>query len=415
MRGISLKSFFPYSGYALVVTVLLVGNGILAGILIWQEGNRQDKDEQSYSHDIEDVKNAVPTFQGLAEHFIELSKKKGAPYAFEVLKRAALPPNTDLHLLAHMVGDELYKQEGISGMRFCTNDFRNACSHSVVVGALLEHGEAILPQVRGACEKAPGGKGAYTMCFHGLGHGVLAYTGYAVPEAVALCKKTATQSHKEREFAECVGGIVMEMASGVHDRSAWERQKTVYLKTDDPLFLCKGFMPEQAKEICYTYITPLLFEAAGADIQAPQPDTFARAFAFCDMLKGRDASGRAACFGGFGKEFVVLAQDRDIRRIEDTTTEQMGEVYSWCTLAGNREGMKSCLSSALNSLYWGGENTFTVAVRFCGVIDDTQFRDTCFSELIGNVSFYNEDTEYRIGFCNALPAEYGGNCRKALL
>src|SRR3989344_6471857 len=77
-------------------------------------------------------------FKELSDRFAQLARERGGVYAFEVLKQADLPPNTDLHLLGHIVGDELYKQEGLAGIAHCTQDFRNACSHSIVIGTLNE-------------------------------------------------------------------------------------------------------------------------------------------------------------------------------------------------------------------------------------------------------------------------------------
>ena len=118
-----------------------------------------------------------------------------------MLKRASVPSGTDMHLLGHVVGDILYAQEGLKGIKTCTHDFRNACSHTIVVGLFSEQGEVALPKIAETCYQAPGGSGAYTMCFHGLGHGVLAYTGYDLTKAAQLCQKTGTTGYNYRESA----------------------------------------------------------------------------------------------------------------------------------------------------------------------------------------------------------------------
>ena len=217
-----------------------------------------------YASSLAELARGPQSFDALGAFFVRLAEEKGAVYAFEVLKRAELPPNTDAHLLGHIVGDELYKQEGIAGMRFCTPDFRNACSHTVVIGALLEEGMAVFDKVHDACRRAPGGAGAYTMCFHGFGHGALAYAGYEVSDAVPLCARVATDAAEGREYTECIGGITMEMVSGIHDRDLWLPMKQKYMPTEDPLTLCRNdAFPNEVKHMCYIYITPQLFEAAG--------------------------------------------------------------------------------------------------------------------------------------------------------
>jgi hypothetical protein len=112
-------------------------------------------------------------FSALKEYFEGVANEKGGRVAFDQMRTAVTDGNVDMHLLGHAVGDILYKQEGVSGMTACNNDFRNACSHSIVVGLFSDFGEGAIPMINDACKKAPGGAGAYTMCFHGLGHGVL--------------------------------------------------------------------------------------------------------------------------------------------------------------------------------------------------------------------------------------------------
>src|SRR5437762_3691731 len=71
--------------------------------------------------DPKDFPEPSSSFDQLKSYFQGLAQKKGARYAYEVLKAAPLGPNIDLHLLGHVVGDELYKQEGLNGITDCNN------------------------------------------------------------------------------------------------------------------------------------------------------------------------------------------------------------------------------------------------------------------------------------------------------
>src|SRR6185369_5825096 len=62
------------------------------------------------------IGQGIKSFQELSDRFAALANKKGAVYAYEVLREAPLPPGTDLHLLGHTVGDILYKQKGVAGI-----------------------------------------------------------------------------------------------------------------------------------------------------------------------------------------------------------------------------------------------------------------------------------------------------------
>lgn len=352
-------------------------------------------------------------FDELSERFQDLSTEKGSVYAFEVLRRASLPPNTDLHLLGHVVGDELYKQENVGGIAHCTPEFRNACSHSIVIGALNEFGGApALEKIRDACKKAPGGSGAYTMCYHGLGHGVFAFYDYDFAPTIELCKKTGSSEYFDREYIECAGGAVMElMGGGGHDKEKWEESRARYLSKENPLTPCsRADIPKEVKSICYTYITPHLFEAAGADLSNPGTEAIAGAFRYCDQISKNEPEFRDSCFSGIGKELPVLAIKRDIRALGSASDAELSQMRSWCEEAPHLDAYGACARSILDSLFWGGENDPRVSIRFCSLASAKEAPD-CWGYLFQIADQYvPRAKEARSGFCALAPSEWHGEC-----
>ena len=370
----------------------------------------------SINRDLEDFKTKdFKNFKELSVYFTQLAERKGGEYAFNLLKVAPVPPNTDMHLLGHVVGDVLYKQEGLKGMYKCTPDFRNACSHTIVVGLLLEKGESALGEIATACKDAPGGSGAYTMCFHGLGHGVLAYNGYDLDKTVAMCEKTGTPDYHGREVGECIGGAIMEMiGGGFHDMAAWERERPKYLSDNAPLEPCSlDIIPSESKPLCYMYLTPHLFKAAGANLTSPSPSTFPKAFSFCDKISPNDGFSRQSCFGGFGKEFVVLVKDRDIRKMDNFTDTELKTVQNWCGQAKVNDGINYCIGGAVSSLFWGGENDPKTSIQFCAVADKA-FSQNCYDVLVGNAYQYLKSNEAVNNFCSLLPEIQKQKCLRKL-
>lgn len=358
------------------------------------------------------IADGAANFAELSNRFQDLAEDKGAIYAYEVLKRAPIPPNTDLHLLGHVVGDELYEQEGFNGMAYCTPDFRNACSHTIVIGALNEFGEGILPKIRDACKKAPGGSGAYTMCFHGFGHGVFAYFGFDIPKTVSYCKEAGTVEYRDREYLECVGGMIMELVGGgTHDPEGLALAQKKYLTSD--LAPCMSeVIPEEAKSICLTYLTPRIWQSVGIDLGRPEVEKFAAAFRACDAIPMSSDELRNACAGGFGKEFTVLSAARDVREMHRMTDAQLTTVWEWCGMASRDEGRKACTASAFSSLFWGGENDPKLSVRFCTLAPASE-RSSCFDQ------FFNESNRYLKGdakarACAIVPEDYQAVCRSKL-
>jgi len=395
-----------------LLLVLLIAAAV--GFLFFPTSNKLAKNtERSKNYpEVAFLKDKNWSFGKLSDYFSNLAYSKGAEYAYEVLKIAPLPANTDTHLLGHVVGDVLYKQQGVDGIKICTQDFRNACSHSIVVGLFSVKGEKGFPEIIAACKKAPGGKGAYAMCFHGLGHGVLSAVGYDPAKAAPICEEAGNQN---REATECLGGMVMELiGGGAHDPGIWAKERALYLTSKgDPLSFCKeSFIPEYADSNCYNYLTPYLFEAVGGNQSNLTADNFAAAFKLC--LPITDPGSREGCFGGFGKEFVVLAENRDIRNIGKITEAASSLVRDWCDLANDSLGTKNCLSSALSSIYWGGENDKEGAIRFCQTLSTTN-QDFCYAQLINNVGYYITDGNYRKSFCGDLPDSYHKDCTKRLV
>jgi hypothetical protein len=172
-------------------------------------------------------------------------------------------------------------------------------------------------------------------------------------------------------------------------------------------------MPEDAKVLCYSYITPFIFSAAGAeDGSNPTPDIYKKSFSYCDSVQN-DAQ-RQSCYGGLGKEFIVLSQDRDIRKIEDTPNELLTKSASWCMLAEKEEAQIACLVSILDSLYWGGENDPEVSVRYCSLLKDGEPKNACFTHLFQITTYYQKDPAVRKTICDGVPSEYKKQCEVLL-
>lgn len=350
------------------------------------------------------------SFSELSLRFEKLTREKGGAYAFEVLKRAQLPSSTDTHLLGHVIGDVFYTQKGVDGIAECTQDFRNACSHTIVVGALNEFGPADATQqkIREACKRAPGGSGAYTMCYHGLGHGVFAYYGYDLSKTIVFCERAGTSQHQNEEVAQCVSGAVMELLSGgAHDHEQWLIARKKYLLPEKPLTLCMSrLVPDVAKTLCLSYLTPRLLELAGADIGNPDPSTFEKAFSFCKPI--REKRWRDACYGGFGKEFIPLAASRDIRSIDQMSDEAYTKAAGWCMRASVADARSACVRHALQSVFWGGENDPTASLRFCRLVG-TSVASACYGELASAATTYLSKAG-REDLCTQFPQEYRDVC-----
>ena len=92
----------------------------------------------------------------------------------------------------------------------------------------------------------------YYQCEHGLGHGLMLYTGYELPLALTMCHGLAD----EFEQVSCSGGVFMEnLSSSFGLRSRW-------LKKDNLLYPC-NIVSRQDKLYCYLLVTSRILPEVG--------------------------------------------------------------------------------------------------------------------------------------------------------
>jgi hypothetical protein len=120
-------------------------------------------------------------------------------------------------------------------------------------------------------------------CVHGLGHGLMIYTGYNLPISLRVCDRLAT----DWDQSSCSGGVFMENISSSYGfTSKW-------LKDDDPVYPCNS-VAKRHKYYCYLMVTSRILEQNGYDWE----DAAATCTAvekewidICFQSLGRDASG----------------------------------------------------------------------------------------------------------------------------
>lgn len=379
-------------------------------------GTQPNKIQQKQTNDFPEVKEIadkkIEGQKNLEEYFAKVAQKKGGEYAYKLLKIAILPYPSDIHLIAHAIGYVLYQQQGANGIKVCTADFQYGCSHSIVIGLFTQKGLKAMPEVIQACKKAPGNN-SYASCFHGVGHGVLDFVGYDLPKAIDLCKQMRTGDFSV-EYSECVGGASMEMIDGgIGDPKTWAVQSPKYLLKNDPLSPCnQSYYPDEVRGICYTYLTPRLIDMSGTSWGNPDPAFFPKAFSFCRQIQ--NPNHRSSCYGGFGKDFPNVANNRNIETFDKMTDGKVANIFYWCDKAGDKDATDTCVSYALGSFYWNGANSFQIPLHLCNVIMDPSHKSVCFDNLINLVAGNPGTLPYYQSFCSALPFDFQKNCRNKL-
>jgi hypothetical protein len=209
-------------------------------------------------------------------------------------------------------------------------------------------------------------------CVHGLGHGLMIYSGLDLPWSLKTCDRLQTDFDR----VSCTGGVFMQNLMPGMGTSR-------YLSKKDPIYPCNA-VAERHKVYCYLMVTSRILSLNGYDwhktaagCRRSEPGWVAT----CFQSYGRDASG-------FSKY-----QPKSTIRI--------------CLEAGKDAG--ECLYGAARDYgnnYAGGSE----AARLCNLAP-ARYRDHCY-EGVGTIlgALHRLGTERRAA-CNAVtPSRYRGDC-----
>jgi hypothetical protein len=264
-------------------------------------------------------------------HWAAVIQSSGAQAARdEYLKEGGTLPAWESHTLAHSFGEALFKAKGVSGIAYCGDEFVYGCYHQFIGDATVKLGLGILPQLYAACEKL--GEGSFG-CEHGIGHGIVGYLGYSLPElkqSLALC----TSLDPSNPRAGCVDGAFMEY--NIHELGSL---------TDDGHFIPRPLTSKNVTAPCYSlgaiYELSCTFELpdwwmAALDPNMDMDDRFARIGAYCSDIEKNHAEAGRTCFEGAG--YLAPA----------FTNFDTAQVASYCAkTTDEQQGRLLCLSGAV--------------------------------------------------------------------
>ena len=223
--------------------------------------------------------------------FANLAYKEGPQKALQVLSGddQSMPAvHSDCHQITHWVGH--------GGLAHYHNDAAQALSHGAMTcnsgyyHGVLQSAFAGLPKgavehkARVLCTTPAVNTDDFLLyqCVHGLGHGLMIYSGDDLPWSLRTCH--TLQSDFDR--VSCTGGVFMQNQDTTMGRSK-------YLKASNPLYPC-NIVARQDKYYCYLMATSLILPKVSYNWKRAS-DWCRRAekgwVDICFQSLGRDASG----------------------------------------------------------------------------------------------------------------------------
>lgn len=222
-------------------------------------------------------------------YWIEQVERKGSDGAYREFKhRHAQTPMGARHVAAHAFGRALYEAGGTEALAVCDTEFEYGCYHGFLSAAIAEGGEDRVRELDRVCVDEFGILGGG--CLHGIGHGVLEYTGYErLTEALELCERATTQPVP---LLGCTSGVFMEYFSPLVESPDGQLISTARkIDRADPYTPCPD-VPAAYRAVCYYQLGQQLWEL---------DPTYAR---LCSDLTGED---RTYCFMGIGEDSIGLS------------------------------------------------------------------------------------------------------------
>jgi mono/diheme cytochrome c family protein len=306
----------------------------------------------------------------LQQAFGNIAYEDGPATALERLDQMqATDPvvRSSCHPIAHMIGaggllhfDGKVGKAFIAGNATCASGYYHGLLQWKLAGA--EEDEAT-DVARAACTDSEIKENSYNyyQCNHGLGHGVMLYTGYELPIALRMCHGLTT----EFEQIACSGGVFMEnLSSSFGIKTRWVRE-------DNLLYPC-NIVSHQDKLYCYLLVTTRILPQVG-----------------WNWKKAADWCRRSE------KEFVGICFQSYGRDASGTAVQDPVKANEFCSMAGS--GEKECIFGAARDIM-NNDAQDPRGKKFCETVK-ARFRDHCFWGLGTILGTHFADQEGRRAAC----------------
>ena len=328
---------------------------------------------------LEDCKGDFACFE---QAYGNLAYYEGPQVALERFEQAIAKPGAvegNCHRIAHSIGAaSLEHFKGKVGPAFAggTAACWSGYYHGVVERALVNVEDDELPAAtRAMCDDPDLRSGpTFTLyqCVHGLGHGLMIYTGYDMPRSLKTCDALA----EAWDQTSCTGGVFMEnLSSSYGVKSKW-------LRDDDPIYPCNT-VAERHKIYCYLMVTSRILPTVGYD--------FAKASKIC---RTSEKAWIATCFESLGRD------------ASGNSRQNPDQILRSCKTAGNN--MSDCVYGAardVSSNYAGGKEAAVLCVKA-----PAGMRARCFEGIGTILGGLHQTSEARKGACAAITERYRADC-----
>ena len=320
-------------------------------------------------------------FDCYRQAFGNLAYKDGPKVALDTLQadsRTVPGVEADCHQIAHTVGHAAlahYHENAAEALAHGTMTCNSGYYHGVIELSIagLPH-DRVVKIARKLCTSPAVTKESFLLyqCVHGLGHGLMIYSGDDLPFSLSVCDRLTT----DFDQVACTGGVYMQnLASGMVT-SRWIRAR-------DPIYPC-DIVSQRHKYYCYLQVTERILQVVGYH--------WSKVAAWC---RRSEQGWVATCFQSFGRDASGYTQYHP------------RQTLAVCAQAGNMAG--ECIYGAARDYgnnFAGGRE----AAVLCNLADE-RYRGRCY-EGVGTIlgSLHTYEAARRAACAAVTPRRYERDC-----
>ena len=305
----------------------------------------------------------------LEQHILQY----GPANTVKVLSASARELGKDCHHRAHIVGRLSYGLFGSEAFSVAGHECQSGVYHGTMEALFRDQGTANLKEdVATICSLSRNGFFRH-QCVHGVGHGLMAWTNYGLPEALDLCHKLNAPDQES-----CYSGVFMENVVGGLSGSMGHTTK--YL-SDDLHYPCNS-LEDRYVSGCYFFQTSHMVKLTGGD--------FARVTEACQQAP---ETAQLHCFGSMGRDVGAHTRGEPARAIR------------FCSYVADPSLRRTCLSRVVQNWFWEASGA-TAALDFCRLLKEEDDKRDCYETVITRaVVIYEEPTDVQ-SFCGKVEQGY---------
>jgi len=285
----------------------------------------------------------------------------------------------DCHQTAHRAGRMSLDLLGTSVFKECTLSCHSGCFHGATEAYFKKYGSSNLKENLNTLCADTTDKPFYNhQCLHGMGHGLLAWTNYELPEALETCDLLSAGQ------ASCWTGAFMENVVTELAGEGADEHVTKY-KSSDPHFPCT-VVDDKYKDTCYFLQTSRMLQLFGTDYKK-----------IADECAKAPVPYRRNCFESMGRDVSSTYRATPARSIQE------------CGHA-SQEHRISCLNGAVQDALWDISGADT-AITFCTLLTNNFEKASCYTTIFERMNQIVKNQAEKDLFCAKVEKEFESQCR----